>query len=199
MNADAVLTNSIQLKQLRAKKAAGCTGGLLSLRRPNTSEVPPIIVTSVPVPRSRQAAGLRRSDRTTFSKPPRCEASDNSLARAWGHGPRPGRAIYRKERRVWRHAVALVIAQAEPALCKGVALHGRSLVEIGGGVVGLRHTEAVFVHEAEQRLRPGISAQRLGRQLVDGPNVIAPGIGSSPARQPVGMSGPASCRRRTKK
>src|ERR1700687_4071183 len=88
---------------------------------------------------------------------------------------------------VWRHAVALVIAQAEPALRKGVTLRGRSLVEIGGGVVGLRHTEAIFVHEAETRLRPGISAQRHGRQLVDRPNVIAPGIGSSPARQPVGV------------
>src|ERR1700732_2697354 len=45
--------------------------------------------------------------------------------------------------RVLRYAVALVIDQAEPVLCKGVALNGRPLVEIGGGVVGLRHTEAV--------------------------------------------------------
>jgi hypothetical protein len=83
--------------------------------------------------------------------------------------------------------VALVIAQAEPALCKRITLRGRSLVEIGGSVVGLRHTEAIFVHEAETRLRSGISAQRLGRQLADCPNVIAPGIGSSPARQSAGV------------
>src|SRR3984893_11271434 len=74
---------------------------------------------------------------------------------------------------VWRHAVALVIDQAEPALCKGVTLRGRSLVEIGGSVIRLRHTEAIFVHEAEKRLRLGISAQRLGIHLFDSPKVIA--------------------------
>src|ERR1700681_5036096 len=55
---------------------------------------------------------------------------------------------------VWRHAVALVIDQAEPALCKGVTLHGRSLVEIGGRVVGLPHTGALFGHETETPRRP---------------------------------------------
>src|SRR5436190_1850920 len=50
---------------------------------------------------------------------------------------------------VLRYAVAFVIAQTEPTLGKGIALHGGSLVEIGGGVVGLRYTEAVFVHEAQ--------------------------------------------------
>jgi hypothetical protein len=33
-----------------------------------------VAVTSVLVPKTAQAAGLQRSDRTTFSKPPRCEA-----------------------------------------------------------------------------------------------------------------------------
>src|SRR5882757_10150883 len=44
------------------------------------------------------------------------------------------------------YAVALVVNQAEPALPKRLALHGRSLIEIGGGVVGLWHAEAVFIH-----------------------------------------------------
>ena len=50
----------------------------------------PSSVTSRPVPSTGQAAGLQRSDPTTFSKPPHCEASDSSRARVWSHGLRRG-------------------------------------------------------------------------------------------------------------
>ena len=57
-------------------------------------------VTGAPAPRTKQAAGPPRSDRTTFSTPPRCEAADNSHARAWRHALPPGRAICTRARRL---------------------------------------------------------------------------------------------------
>src|SRR5450631_2419655 len=45
---------------------------------------------------------------------------------------------------VLRHAMALVVDQAKPALSEGIALDCRLLVEIRRGIIGLRHAKAVL-------------------------------------------------------
>src|SRR6516165_6979685 len=85
-----------------------------------------------------------------------------------------------------RHAVTAVVTQAEPALCKGIALRRGASVEIGGCDIVLRHAETVFVHEAELRLRPGIALRRRRNQLADGAGIVASVVGGGAAGQPVG-------------
>src|SRR5260370_12572673 len=102
------------------------------------------------------------------------------MARAVGGGGRGGIEPFIGKHRVLRYAVALVIDQTEPALCKGVALDGGSVVKIGGRVIGLRHAKSIFVHEAEKSLRPGLSALRQDRQHIGRAKVVAPRLSSRP-------------------
>src|SRR3984957_3331971 len=59
---------------------------------------------------------------------------------------------------VFRHAMAPVVTEAEPALGEGIALLRRLAIEIGGCDVILRHAEAVFVPETQPSNRMGAAA-----------------------------------------
>jgi hypothetical protein len=85
------------------------------------------------------------------------------------------------------NAVPFVIQQSEHGLREGISLNRTPGIEIGGGIIGLRFAKAMFVKEAEQPERPGVSTLRQRRQFADRANVVAAGIGRRSARQCVGM------------
>ena len=91
------------------------------------------------------------------------------------------------EDEILRNAVALVVHQSEHGLRERITLNGAPGVEIGGGNIGLRFAKTVFVQEAKQAERLGVSPLSQRRQFPGRANIIAPGIGCGAARQRVGM------------
>ena len=56
------------------------------------------------------------------------------------------------------NAVSLVVHQSEHGLRKRISLNGAPGVEIGRGIIVLRFAKTVFIKEAQQAERLGVSA-----------------------------------------
>ena len=69
--------------------------------------------------------------------------------------------------RVFRHAVALVVAKAQSALSESIALLGGAQIEIGSDDVILRHAETVFIAKAQPSECTGTAVRNYDRLAVD--------------------------------
>jgi|SRR5579871_6061255 len=70
------------------------------------------------------------------------------------------------------YAMALVVHESQHRLGERISSNGSLAIKIESRLVGLRHTETVLVHEAEQAESPGISMHRERRQFLFSARIV---------------------------